>query len=89
MIDDWREKWHTFTMEQTDAMFGFGFVQVLDRQTHKQHATLSCSLSVWSRINGRWDKKKFNELFQHKWLLQNLFNKKFVQPNIHQIIGKF
>ena len=28
MIDDWRDKWHTFTMEQTDPMFGFGFVQV-------------------------------------------------------------
>ena len=28
MIDDWREKWHTFTIGQTDPMFGFGFVQV-------------------------------------------------------------
>ena len=28
MIDDWRDKWHTSTMEQTDPMFGFGFVQV-------------------------------------------------------------
>ena len=28
MIDDWRGKWHTSTMEQTDPLFGFGFVQV-------------------------------------------------------------
>ena len=28
MIDDWRDKWHTSTIEQTDPMFGFGFVQV-------------------------------------------------------------
>ena len=32
MIDDWREKWHTFTMEQTDPMFGFGFVQVYKQE---------------------------------------------------------
>ena len=28
MIDDWRDKWHMSTMQQTDPMFGFGFVQV-------------------------------------------------------------
>ena len=28
MIDDWREKWHTSSMGQTDPLFGFGFVQV-------------------------------------------------------------
>ena len=32
MIDDWREKWHTFSMEQTDPLFGFGFVQVCNSQ---------------------------------------------------------
>ena len=28
MIDDWRDKWHIFAMQQTDPIFGFGFVQV-------------------------------------------------------------
>ena len=28
MIDDWREKWYASTMQQTDVLFGFGFVQV-------------------------------------------------------------
>jgi hypothetical protein len=28
MIDDWREKWYASTMQQTDKLFGFGFVQV-------------------------------------------------------------
>lgn len=28
MIDDWRQKWNMFTMQQTDPLFGFGFVQV-------------------------------------------------------------
>ena len=28
MIDDWREKWYAATMQQTDELFGFGFVQV-------------------------------------------------------------
>ncbi len=28
MIDDWREKWYASTMQQTDELFGFGFVQV-------------------------------------------------------------
>ena len=28
MIDDWREKWYTFSLKQTDSLMGFGFVQV-------------------------------------------------------------
>ena len=32
MIDDWREKWYASTMQQTDELFGFGFVQVCSVQ---------------------------------------------------------
>ncbi len=28
MIDDWRIKWNIFSQQQTDPLFGFGFVQV-------------------------------------------------------------
>ena len=49
MIDDWREKWHTFTIGQTDPMFGFGFVQVKFFMSCSCYWLLLCyvDLSSW------------------------------------------
>ena len=40
MIDDWREKWYASTMQQTDELFGFGFVQVCSA-TNNQFSILT------------------------------------------------
>ena len=68
MIDDWRDKWHMSTMEQTDPLFGFGFVQVAidcGRSAHNiymikifQHAQLAADGNNNQTVGGfpvvRW-----------------------------------
>ena len=48
MIDDWREKWYAATMQQTDELFGFGFVQVHSELIDNKFESVICLLITTS-----------------------------------------